>query len=194
MCFMEKPRREKRPDFLSLAMSRRTTYDFDETPLREDDITRILEAGRWAPSFLNSQPWEFVVFTAPEKVEALMNAAYYGAYSHEKHPSTPPLAVALVLKKKCWEGQYSFPRKDKPGIYEAYLSIAMPAMSMALEAEDRGIASCILNVDQAQASRVMNLAPGDIVPLIVCFGYGKKGAKERKRERKPLREIVRRGH
>jgi len=44
---------------------RRSIRDFKKDPLPDWVIRRILEAGRFAPSAGNSQPWRFVVITSP---------------------------------------------------------------------------------------------------------------------------------
>ena len=40
---------------------RRSIRKYTDEPVTRDDITTILEAGRWAPSGLNNQPWRFMV-------------------------------------------------------------------------------------------------------------------------------------
>jgi nitroreductase len=40
---------------------RRTTPSFDERPIPDEDLKKILEAGLQAPSGFNMQPWRFVV-------------------------------------------------------------------------------------------------------------------------------------
>ena len=45
---------------------RRSTRAFKKTPLPDFMIRRILEAGRFAPSAGNSQPWRFAVINSPE--------------------------------------------------------------------------------------------------------------------------------
>lgn len=40
---------------------RRSIIRFDPKPVTKEQLQAILEAGRWAPSFANSQPWEFIV-------------------------------------------------------------------------------------------------------------------------------------
>jgi nitroreductase len=47
--------------FLELVKSRRTIRRFRPDPVPDDDVARIIEAARWAPSGFNLQPWEFVV-------------------------------------------------------------------------------------------------------------------------------------
>lgn len=40
---------------------RRSTFQFKSQSLEEEKLMQILNAGRWAPSYLNKQPWEFIV-------------------------------------------------------------------------------------------------------------------------------------
>src|SRR4051794_41940396 len=51
--------------------SRRNVRSFADRPLAEDDLDRILEAGRRAPSSRNTQPWDFVVVTDREQLGEL---------------------------------------------------------------------------------------------------------------------------
>jgi nitroreductase len=47
-------------------MERRSVRSFKKDPLPDGIIRRILEAGRFAPSAGNMQPWRFLVVTGPE--------------------------------------------------------------------------------------------------------------------------------
>ena len=47
--------------FLQLVKSRRTIRRFKSDPVPDELIGKVIEAGRWAPSGFNMQPWEFVV-------------------------------------------------------------------------------------------------------------------------------------
>ena len=46
--------------------SRRSIRQYSDDPVSDDDVRAILEAGRWAPSGLNNQPWRFGVVRDPE--------------------------------------------------------------------------------------------------------------------------------
>jgi nitroreductase len=48
-----------------LASSRRSVRRFKSDPVSHDDILRVLDVARLAPSAANSQPWEFVVVEEP---------------------------------------------------------------------------------------------------------------------------------
>lgn len=46
-----------------LVLTRRTVRNFSDKPVPEPIIRRVLEAGRFAPTGGNSQPWQFIVIT-----------------------------------------------------------------------------------------------------------------------------------
>src|SRR5208283_1445859 len=48
-------------EFLELVHTRRSIRRFKSDPIPQDVLEKILEAGRWAMSGANAQPWEFVV-------------------------------------------------------------------------------------------------------------------------------------
>src|SRR3990170_3988930 len=48
-------------EFLKVIRSRRSIRNFKPDPVPDEDIEKILEAGRWAMSGANGQPWEYVV-------------------------------------------------------------------------------------------------------------------------------------
>ncbi len=56
-------------------MERRSIRGFKEESLPDSMIRRILEAGRFAPSAGNSQPWKFIVVNSPEIIAEMENEA-----------------------------------------------------------------------------------------------------------------------
>ncbi len=48
-------------EFLQLVRKRRSIRRFKPDPIPDEDVEKILEAGRWAMSGANGQPWEFIV-------------------------------------------------------------------------------------------------------------------------------------
>jgi len=51
--------------------TRRSIRDYLETPLSEQTIRKIIDAGRYAPTGLNLQPWRFVVVQNKEMLKKL---------------------------------------------------------------------------------------------------------------------------
>ena len=48
-------------EILKAIRERRSVHRFKPGPVEDEKIRAILEAGRWAPSWTNTQPWEFIV-------------------------------------------------------------------------------------------------------------------------------------
>jgi 5,6-dimethylbenzimidazole synthase len=53
-------------EFLALVKARRSFRKMKPDPLPQGAVEQILEAGRWAMSGANAQPWEFIVVTEPD--------------------------------------------------------------------------------------------------------------------------------
>ena len=51
--------------------SRRSVRTYLDQPIPENDLNRILEAGRRAPSSVNEQRWDFVVVTDRDRLRQL---------------------------------------------------------------------------------------------------------------------------
>lgn len=62
-----------------LILSRRSIRKFTAEPVSEEMVEAVLEAGRWAPSGLNNQPWRFAVIRDPELKESLARLTRYGS-------------------------------------------------------------------------------------------------------------------
>ena len=62
-------------DIFSAIENRRSCRDFLPDRVDGEAIDRILAAASWAPSPLNSQPWEFIVITDPAKKGEIFDEA-----------------------------------------------------------------------------------------------------------------------
>ena len=66
---------------LDLIFKRRSVRIFAKEAVSKDDLVKLLQAGMAAPSASNGQPWEFVVVTDKEKLDALRGKLKYGKYN-----------------------------------------------------------------------------------------------------------------
>ena len=172
--------------FLNLAMTRKTTYEFTNRKVKYTDIKKILEAGRWAPSCSDSQPWHFIIVKDKETIKKLMTTANYGDFHLD-----PPLMIALVLiKEKCDGHGFACFRGVASGVHDSYMSIGMVALNMTLEARELGIDSCLITPKQDIAKKILKIDKEDAIPLIVGFGYQNGKAFQKKRERHGLSDIT----
>lgn len=54
---------------LEAIFSRRSVREFEDRPVKPELVKRIVEAGMWAPSGLNNQPWRFAVISSQEMID-----------------------------------------------------------------------------------------------------------------------------
>ena len=67
-------------DFYEIIKRRRSIRKFKPDPIPEEVIEKIIEAGMWAPSAMNTQPWEFYVFTGKsrDQIVSILNKSMQG--------------------------------------------------------------------------------------------------------------------
>ncbi|MBI2954851.1 MAG: nitroreductase family protein [Chloroflexi bacterium] len=63
-------------EFLALVKKRRSVRKFKPDPIPDEYVEKILEAGRWAMSGANGQPWEFVVIKDQKTKDKLGDAVF----------------------------------------------------------------------------------------------------------------------
>jgi nitroreductase len=64
-------------DALEAIQKRRSVRDFTGEAIPHEDLERIVDAGRLAPSGYNNQPWDFIVITNRTTIEKLKVAAQW---------------------------------------------------------------------------------------------------------------------
>ena len=136
---------------------RRAVRSYTDQSIEEQDLDRILEAGRRAPSSMNEQRWDFVVVTGRERLEQLSKVWRYG-----RHVASSAVTVALVT-----------PQSDDAHERESIaFDLGQAVMSMMIAAADRGIGSCHSSVHDHDLARTLLGFPGDRrCDYLVAFGY-----------------------
>jgi len=153
----------------------RVTRNYTAQPLSEQDVVRILEAGRWTGSSKNTQRWAFI----PLRDEASRTAvAACGTFTVPLRNAA--FAIALVRL---------------PDGYE--FDIGRAAQSMMLAAAALGIGSCPITLhDGERARKTLRLPDGHTCRYAIAFGYpdieSERAARAQRRYggRKSLDEIV----
>lgn len=122
---------------LEAIRNRRSIIRFETTPIEEGKIQAILEAGRWAPSVLNRQPWRFIIVKDPTIKEALSEIAptIFKAGMREA-----PLCIAISVDPQ--EEPYHF-------IEDASAAI----QNMALAAHSLGLGSCWIGIFRLEGEK-----------------------------------------
>lgn len=160
--------------------SRRNVRRYEDRPIAEDDLDRILEAGRRAPSSKNSQPWDFVVVTDRERLRDIARVWRGGG-----HIETSAATIALVAPKT----------DDRYARISIQYDLGQATMSMMLAAADLGIGSGHSAVaDQDLARDLMHLPDDRFCAWLIALGYPADGplVPVRHSRRRPFEEVVHR--
>jgi nitroreductase len=155
--------------FLAIA-SRREVREYAATPLPDDVVHRILDAGRLSGSSQNKQLWRFVVVTDKDAMAACVYA-----------PANV-LGAALVV---------AIAGEARP------FDVGRAAENMLLAAWNEGVGSCPNGVRDVDGAARIAGAP---VTIVLTFGYPAKPRDPEARNaaewsaranRKPIDELVR---
>ena len=82
-------------EILNAIRNRRTIRRFKSDPVDDQRLRMILEAGRWAPSFSNLQPWKFIVVKEQGLKSALDSAASQNALHLGIHEAPVIILVCI---------------------------------------------------------------------------------------------------
>jgi nitroreductase len=76
-------KRKKSMNIFELIRSRRSIRKFTGQPVPDETVDRIIEAGTWAPSGLNNQPWRFAVVRDEGLKEKIAPLTHYSRIIRE---------------------------------------------------------------------------------------------------------------
>ena len=138
--------------------ARRNVRQYTDRPIARENLERILEAGRRAPSSGNWQPWNFVVVTDREQLIELAKVWERGG----KHIAQSAATIALVGQEQ----------EDQTHREWLLYDFGQATANMMVEATDLGIGSGHSAVmDQEQAQRVLGFPDGYLAVYLIGLGY-----------------------
>jgi nitroreductase len=161
--------------------ARRNVRSYEDRPIPQEDVDRVLEAGRRAPSSRNGQPWDFVVVTDRAALEKLARVWEYGA-----HVAQSAATIALVLPSG----------GDASDREIAAYDLGQATMAMMVAAVDLGIGSGHSAVgDHALARELLELPEDRDAVYLLALGYPADRPLRplRRPNRRPFEEVVHRG-
>ena len=182
--------------------TRRSRRDFFDKSIPDEVVEEIIEAGRYAPSALNKQPWKFIVVTNKDIIKKLSSIVKEKTLKIVKF-----LPVLKLFKSALRDPQVigaikkTISSDDDTVFYNAPLLIliaseegggpyvskdcAFASQNMMLYAHSLGISSCFIGrADFLKMSKtakdIIGLPLHHIIQSAIVFGYTPQG------ENKPL--------
>lgn len=168
-------------NFHKLISERESIRSFNpgrEIPI--DTLTRILEAGRLAPSAGNRQPWEFLMVSSDEMLRKVRRC-----YKADWFQTAPHILIVKGFVDKAW-----IRTDDGYNSLETDLAIAMDHMILAAEFAEIG--TCWIEAYSPIILRdALDLTDNEEVYAITPLGYPIDSfQKKARKKRKPFDDVV----
>jgi nitroreductase len=178
--------------------SRRSIRKYTDAPVDDKKIDAILEAGRWAPSWSNTQCWRFIVVRDP-RVKAKLTESLLRFKLPDKEIENPAVnmlknvpAVIVICAKMGTSG-------TAPGVGSgAYFTdkgdwfmfdTALAVENMVLAAHGLGLGTVIIGTfDAAKLGKILNVPEG--YRVVTLFPVGVPEREGKAPPRKELSEIA----
>jgi nitroreductase len=160
---------------------RRTALRFENAEIEQGKIDDILEAGRWAPSWLNKQPWSFIVMKDPKTKQQLSEAVPTTFVEGLKEA---PVCIAVTVDTE--QDPYHFVEDGAA----ASQNMALAAHSLGLQTSWIGICDRKdqKNSAEAKVKKILEIPKNSRVIALLPIGHVKYDTF--KKDRKELRQIV----
>jgi nitroreductase len=160
-------------DVLEAIKTRRSIRKFKKDLVPEKLLNQVLDAGRWAPSSRNRQPWKFIVLRSAEVRKRLSELLTYGWFLADA-----PLGIAVVVN----------PEESHRYVEDG----AIASENMLLAAHGLGLGACWIASYgiplEDKAKELLGVPEGQRLLSVIALGYPDE--KPAPTSRKSLTEIV----
>ena len=168
-------------DVFEAIKTRRSIRAFTEEEVSEEEIRKILDAARWAPSAGNIQPWIFVIVKDPERKRRLSEAALNQLFIEEA-----PVVIVVCADQERSGRVYGRRGSDLYCIQDTAAAI----QNLLLAAHALGLGACWVGAFNEDAVRHVLNIPAGVRPVAI-IPIGRPAVKPRAVFKRSLNEIVR---
>jgi nitroreductase len=187
-------------ELVEAVTTRQSIRGYKPDPVSRETILEILNIARWAPSGMNTQPWEFAVVAGPV-LDEIITAAQK---EREVNPLSPPDVPPLYKQRRAKQVEEAVKSKGGQEAYEKYmkarrakgdrfygtpvmifiyndkdfgarnnLDIGLLVENILLVAHDRGLGCCVLGIAAAYADLIGGILKlPDAKKIVTGFAIG----------------------
>jgi len=159
-------------ELVSIVKGRRSIRRYQDKPIPEEHVQRLLDSVRWSPSWANTQCWEVVVVKDGSTKEKLKECL------HPTNPAQKAMVEAPVVFALCG-------RLGSSGFYKGVVTtkfgdwfmfdLGIAAQSLCLAAYELGLGTVIVGLlDHEKTKSVLGVPEGVEVVALVPAGYPAK--------------------
>jgi nitroreductase len=163
-------------DIYEIIKTRRSVRAYEDRPIPDDVLQRLLGAAQGAPSANNLQPWKLIVVRDAQRRQDLALAARQQMFIAEAPVVIAPVALDPEKVMTC----------EVP-TYAVDAAIAIDHLTLAAAAE--GLGTCWIGAyDQGRVRDILGVPEGQKVVILMPVGYPADVPVEK--TRKSLEELV----
>ncbi|MEM3616540.1 MAG: nitroreductase family protein [Candidatus Bathyarchaeia archaeon] len=167
-------------DVFEAIMGRRSIRAFKEVGISQENVEKLIDAARWAPSAGNIQPWEFIIVRNPETKKRLAEAALGQSFIEE----APVVIVVCADEDRSARG-YGTRGRTLYCIQDTAAAI----QNIHLAAYAMGLGTCWVGAFKEEEARKILQVPDGVRPVaIIPVGYPAESPSLR--SRRPLKQII----
>ena len=138
--------------------TRRSVRKYSDKAISDTDLDLIVEAGRWAPSGANAQPWRFVILRDRALIEAVGEVCYYALF-RSRHVAEANAVIVILGDPSAGSATY-------------IQDCTIAGTNMTLMAHALGIGSCWIGAFEDDTVRKILSIPDRMkITALISFGY-----------------------
>jgi len=147
-------RRLKNLKLSELILTRRSVRHFKKDAIPIEDLMKILEAARWAPSATNRQVIRYMLITDEELLKKISNTAKIIFYK-QKHAAQAPAMIAVCGATNAWIEEFG-----------------AAIQNMLLMAWSLGIGTCWIGAfSKKKVHEILKIPDNYKIIALILFGY-----------------------
>ena len=172
-------------DIFDLIKTRRSVREFEKKPIPREVMETIVQAGIWAPSSMNGQPWRFVVVSDPTELKSVAHEAKIELSNYLKTPE----AEVKYGKENCARFMPRAEGEDElfygasaivfvisTNLENNHFDHGLASQNMMLCAHGLGIGSCPIGLAEPlnqskKVKKLFGLKPSERIVIALVFGY-----------------------
>ena len=175
-------------DVLETIKKRRTIRAYKTTPVDKKTLDTILDAGRLAPSWGNTQTWRWIVVQDQNLKNQIAESVLRPGNRGTDAVKTAPILIAACAELNRAAFRDGQPTTDKEGYWYMF-DAGLALENMVLAAESLGLGTMFIGgMDAKKAESVLGVSPGYCCVILMPLGYPNEQPEAR--PRKDLSETV----
>ena len=147
-----------------LIKNRKSIRDYQDKKIPNSDLKKILEAGYYAPSWMNSQPWKFILVKNQETKDLLAELS-----GHQPHVKNANALIVCIADKNGWSKEEFGEVLAARGINEAGREkiFSIPMFYPVLLGEDKVLLRTLEQVTYAVSYMMLTAKEYDVESCII---------------------------